>query len=85
MQSKVTNTSRNYTDCFCQLLISFVDWAQDKEIFTVVVTDVNSGGLLATMESLPAFLPYSLMAKNREDSWMSIEVRPAAAHAVFIS
>ncbi|EIE19972.1 S1-domain-containing protein [Coccomyxa subellipsoidea C-169] len=46
---------------------------EDKEIFTVVVTDVNSGGLLATMESLPAFLPYSLMAKNREDSWMSIE------------
>jgi ribosomal protein S1 len=48
----------------------------------VVVTDVNSGGLLATLESLPAFLPYSLMAKNKEDAWMSIEVSAAASRSL---
>ncbi|BDA51306.1 30S ribosomal protein S1, chloroplastic [Coccomyxa sp. Obi] len=46
---------------------------EDKENFTVTVTDVNSGGLLATLESLPAFVPYSLMDKSQDSSWMSIE------------
>ena len=40
----------------------------------MTVTDVNSGGLLATLESLPAFVPYSLMDKSQDGTWMSIEV-----------
>lgn len=50
-------------------------YKQDRENFRVKVTDVNSGGLLATLESLPAFVPYSLMDKSQDGSWMSIEVR----------
>ena len=62
------------------LYVLCVVCAQDKENFTVVVTEVNSGGLLATLESLPAFLPYSLMFKGRgEDQWMSTEVSAAAS------
>lgn len=40
----------------------------------MTVTDANAGGLLATLESLPAFLPYSRMDKSKDDVWLSPEV-----------
>lgn len=48
---------------------------QDLECVTVKVTDANSGGMLATIESLPGFIPYSLMEKPKDGAWLSHEVK----------
>ena len=55
-----------------------VPWAQDGEVFETVVTDINAGGLLATLGALPGFIPFSLMLKNdaKRDAWQSPEVSP---------
>lgn len=37
---------------------------QDREVVRVTIADANSGGLLATLESLPAFIPYSHVPKS---------------------
>jgi hypothetical protein len=50
---------------------------QDAEVLSVAVTDANSGGLLATLCSLPAFLPFSLMIKEDGASWHEPEARAA--------
>ena len=47
---------------------------QDAEAFRVTVTDANTGGLLATVGSLPAFLPFSLMLKDAGSDWLSPDV-----------
>ena len=48
--------------------------AQEAEAFRVTVTDANTGGLLATVGSLPAFLPFSLMLKDASTDWLSPDV-----------
>ena len=46
----------------------------------VTIADANSGGLLSTLESLPAFIPYSHVPKNTK---MSANVRcPARVHGL---
>ena len=48
-------------------------------MFETVVTDVNAGGLLATLGALPGFIPFSLMLKGLPgDGWRSPEVSPPA-------
>ena len=47
---------------------------QDRETLKVIVKNVNSGGMLSVLDGLPAFVPYSLVTKQLDDPYMSIEV-----------
>ena len=47
---------------------------QDRETLKVSVKNVNSGGLLSVLDGLPAFVPYSLVTKQLDDPYMSLEV-----------
>lgn len=50
---------------------------QDRETLKVIVKNVNSGGMLSVLDGLPAFVPYSLVTKQLDDPYMSIEVCPS--------
>ena len=50
---------------------------QDRETLKVTVKNVNSGGMLSVLDGLPAFVPYSLVTKQLDDPYMSIEVCPS--------
>ena len=55
---------------------------QDREVVRVRIADANSGGLLTTCESLPAFIPYSHVPKSAK---MSANVRLNYSGSVHVS
>ena len=45
----------------------------------VRIASANTGGLLTTVESLPAFIPYSHVLKNGDEQFSVVVRRPARA------
>ena len=52
---------------------------QDCEVLRVRIASANTGGLLTTVESLPAFIPYSHVLKNGDEQFSVVVRRPARA------
>jgi len=50
---------------------------QDCEVLRVRISSANTGGLLTTVESLPAFIPYSHVVKTGNEQF-AVPVRCSA-------
>jgi len=67
------------------LLQCYLTWAykaeisltamQDREVINIRINGANNGGLLSAIDGLPAFAPFSLVTKDVDKPFVTLEVR----------
>ena len=51
---------------------------QDREVINIRINGANNGGLLSAIDGLPAFAPFSLVTKDVNKPFVTLEVRSFA-------
>ena len=57
---------------------------QDREVINIRINGANNGGLLSAFDGLPAFAPFSLVTKDVDKPFVTLEVR-SLVHSACIS